>query len=682
MKKSFCFFIVLISAYINHLRAQDTIVPVPVKPKSNIKEAPDPKTLTWQKNLSLADKFFEIGSTYNAVKYYEEALNQNPEKTFINIRLADGYYALRDYKSANKYYKVLVDMDRQKKEDLSSWYYYALTEKLIGNYAKAKQSFEQFNQLIKGNKQWDDLKKKADLEILGCDLGMKMLADKSFKEIRLSHLDTNINQPFTDYSPTLKDPNTLYFGAWTSDQLVLVGKREKHAIFSRIFVSKKTGDKWGKAELAKGEPNYVNYHVGNSVFSGDGRTMYYTQCEEDEKLQMQCNIFKSVAGDTGWSAGVKLGPNINQVGCTNTEPALGKNENGDEVLYFASDRNKTHGLDIFYSKINGDGSFDKAVDMGKVINTDGDERTPHYDYQTNYFYFSSDGHVSIGGLDIFRTKFENGQWTEPENMGMPINSSVDDMYYSWSEKDKTGFVVSNRPGGYSVISETNADDIYQLFPAKMNLAVRGTVVSSENYQLVANQRVTLFDATTGDVIKTYYADGGAFFFELERDKNYKVSAVREDYFTATQTFNTLGKLHGDTSNVILVLKKMEKNKAYTLNNIYYEFDKANLTPASKFVLDTLFEILKENPTIVIELSSHTDGKGSDKYNNDLSQKRAESCVNYLVNEKHVPKERIVAKGYGKTVPVAPNTKPDGSDDPEGRAKNRRTEFKIIGEVKK
>ena len=127
---------------------------------------------------------------------------------------------------------------------------------------------------------------------------------------------------------------------------------------------------------------------------------------------------------------------------------------------------------------------------------------------------------------------------------------------------------------------------------------------------------------------------------------------------------------------------MEKNKAYKLNNIYYEFDKFDLTAPSKAVLDTLYDILKENPNIVIELSAHTDGKGAEKYNLDLSQKRAESCVNYLVNEKGIQKERMVAKGYGKSVPVAPNTNPNGSDNPEGRAMNRRTEFKIIDELKK
>ena len=196
-------------------------------------------------------------------------------------------------------------------------------------------------------------------------------------------------------------------------------------------------------------------------------------------------------------------------------------------------------------------------------------------------------------------------------------------------------------------------------------------------QLITDQPVTLFDEATGAALKTYNSVNGTYFFDLLPDKTYKLSAVRDGYFAAVQTFNTNGRENSDTLSFALSLKKMEKNKAYTLNNIYYEFDKADLTQASKSVLDTLYDILKENPQIAIELSSHTDSKGSDKYNLDLSQKRAESCTNYLINEKKVAKERVTAKGYGETVPVAPNTKPDGKDDEEGRAKNRRTEFKII-----
>ncbi len=299
--------------------------------------------------------------------------------------------------------------------------------------------------------------------------------------------------------------------------------------------------------------------------------------------------------------------------------------------------------------------------------------------QTNTLYFSSDGHINIGGADVFKTKPANGSWSEPENLGMPINSSVDDMYYSWNEKDGIGFVVSNRPGGYGLKSETCCDDIYQLYRYRIFLAVKGKLVDPDSGNVVKDQVVNLYDANTGALIKSYNSKDGSYFFDLNPDKSYKISVARDGYFTGTQLYNTLGKDKSDTASFTVSMKKMVMNKAYSLSNIYYEYDKADLIPASKLVLDTLYDILKENPTITIELSAHTDSKGADKYNEELSQKRAEACTNYLVNEKGIAKDRIVAKGYGKTMPVAPNTNPDGSDNPEGRAKNRRTEFKILND---
>ena len=577
---------------------------------------------------------------------------------------------------------MLVDMDTAKHLNWLALYKYALTEKFMGNYEKAKLLFEQFGQTYKDKSELADIVKKANQEDQGCDLGIKLRDDKTFKDVKAVHLDTNVNQPFTDYAPVLKDPKTLYFSAVISDKVILTGKREKFATFSRIYTAKKNSDStWTQKELLRGEVNTVAYHIGNPTFSADGKTMYYTQCLQDDNQAIKCNIYRSLLGDTGWIAGAMLDENINAPGAPNTEPSLGKNEAGEDVLYFVSDRNKGRGTDIFYAKSNGNGNFGKAREVGGDINTDGNEFTPNYDAATNTLYYSSDGHVNIGGADVYKTKLSGGKWSASENLGLPVNSSVDDMYYTWNEKDGIGFVVSNRPGGFGLKSETCCDDIYQVYRYRIFLAVKGKLVDPDSGNVVKDQVVNLLDANTGAIIKSYNSKDGSYFFDLEPDKSYNISAARDGYFTGTQLYNTLGKDKSDTANFVVSMKKMVKNKAYSLNNIYYEYDKADLTPASKAVLDTLFDILKENPTITIELSAHTDSKGADKYNEELSQKRAESCTNYLTNEKGIAKERIVAKGYGKTMPVAPNTNPDGSDNPEGRAKNRRTEFKILDDKK-
>ena len=687
------FFIQLLS--VNQIKAQttdstkvsqavDSVQAKTPKPKKleKLKELPDPLSVGWQKDKMFGDKLFAQGSLYNGLHYYEAAIAKNPKQTNLYQQMADGNFTLRDYRSANRYYKLLVDMDTAKHTNWLALYKYALTEKFLANYEKSKLLFEQFNQTYKDVQELADIRKKAALESQGCDLGIKFRDDKTFKDIKVVHLDTNINQPFTDYAPVLKDPKTLYFSAVISDQVILTGKREKFATFSRIYSAKKNSDStWTKKELLRGEVNTISYHVGNPTFTADGKTMYYTQCLQDDNQAIKCNIYKSLLGDTGWIAGILLDENVNAAGATNTEPSLGKNEAGDNVLYFVSDRNKARGMDIFYAKMNANGSFEKAREAGGDINTDGNEFTPNYDFQTNTLYYSSDGHINIGGADVYKAKLAGGRWSESENLGMPVNSSVDDMYYTWNEKDGIGFVVSNRPGGFGLKSETCCDDIYQVYRYRIFLAVKGKLIDPDSNNVVTNQVVNLLDANTGAVLKSYNSKDGNYFFDLEPDKNYKISAARDGYFTGTQLYSTMGKDKSDTASFVVTMKKMVINKAYSLNNIYYEYDKADLTPASKAVLDTLFDILKENPTITIELSAHTDSKGADKYNEELSQKRAESCTNYLTAEKGIAKERIVAKGYGKTMPVAPNTNPDGSDNPDGRAKNRRTEFKILDNKK-
>ncbi|MCW5906266.1 MAG: OmpA family protein [Chitinophagales bacterium] len=645
---------------------------------TKLKELPEPSTISWQKCVMIGNTLFDKGSLYNGLNYYTEAVKKNPKRTELYLPIADGNFALRDYKSANNYYKLLAELDGDKPVNYYAWYQYALTNKYIGNYEDAKATFQQLSDVLTGNAEQAELRRNTVRELEGCELGIQLRDSRKLKEYLVEHLDNNINQPFTDYAPVLADPNTLYFGAWVSDEVLLEGKTEKYATFSRIYSAKRNGNTWTKAQEVTGAVDTVRFHTGNATFTGDGKTMYYTQCFQDDKQRMRCSIYRSTWSDEGWAAGERL--SVNDSKATTTQPALGKDESGRDVLYFASDRNGKDNMDLFCAVLNKDGSLQEAKALSAVINTGGDEMTPFYDFSSNELYFSSNGHVNIGGLDIYKTTAQNGAWQKPQHLGLPVNSSVDDMYYTWNDVAKTGFFVSNRPGGFGLKSETCCDDIYRFRRNVVYIAVKGTLLDVDSNKAITNQPINLIDAETGEVIKSVVSNGD-FFFDLKPDTKYKLSGLREGFFAAVQNFTTEGIAKSDTLSFVLSFQRMVKNKAYTLNNIYYDFDKSDLREDSKAVLDTLFILLQENPSIVIELSSHTDSKGSDKYNLDLSQKRAESCVNYLVSEKGLPKERITAKGYGESTPVAPNTNPDGSDNEAGRAKNRRTEFKIVGEVK-
>lgn len=648
------------------------------------KELPDPKTIGWKRNRKLGDLLMEKGSVYNAIHYYEAAVNKKSNKIFLYQRLADANFVLRDYRFANKYYKVVVDMDSVKHKNLFALYQAALTDKYLGNYEQAKATFSKFNKLAKNIDELNEARRNATREIQGCDSGLAQLAITDMREFKATHLNENINQPFTDYAPVLKDENTIYYGSWVSDRVILENRREKYADFSRIYTAKRNGKMWEKAVELKDAVNSANMHTGNPTFSRDGNTMYYTQCQQDEMSRMRCNIYKSsYSAANGWSEGEKLSANVNQEGATNTHPAIGKNDAGELVLFFASDRNAEKGMDIYYAKINDDGSFGKAKPIGPAINTKGNEETPSYDFKNDVLYFSSDGRVNIGGLDVYRTKAVGGDWSEPVNMGMPINSSVDDMYFNWNDYAGVGFVVSNRPGGFGIKSETCCDDIYQVEKEKLLLAVKGTIQNADSSnKAIENGLITLFDGATGKEIKSYYATDGSYFFDLEAEKDYKLIARKNGFEDADLPVSTIGKRFNDTVTVDVPMKMRPQLLSYIgqrIGIVYWDFNKDILTDGAPDTLNTVTTFMNEHPTYVLEVGSHTDAKGTDEYNLKLSQRRSDAVIKYLASKK-IPMYRLQSKAYGESQPVDLNENPPGTDYPEGRSKNRRTEFKVVQEL--
>jgi OOP family OmpA-OmpF porin len=660
------------------IKAQNEIVSASGE---KLKELPSPDKVGFGKSKKLGKQLFERGSIYNGLKYYEAALAKKPKKTFINQPLADGYFLVRDYAAAKKYYKTLVDLDSVKHKNLFALYQYALTEKYLGNYEVAKENFNKFNKLAKDNDEFAEQRKNANREAQGCDLGITYRNNTDLLKYKTAHLGESINQQFTDYSPFLKDANTLYFGSWVSDKVILENKKEKYGTFSRIYKAIKKGNVWTKAEEAQGEVNTVQAHTGNAAFSQDGNTIYYTQCLQDDKQNMRCNIYRGKWTNDGWSAGEKL--NVNAEGATTTQPALGKNEAGENVLYFASDRTAGKGMDIFYSKISADGSLGKPQNAGNTINTKGEDLTPFYDFKTNTLYFSSNGHVNIGGTDIFKTTVKGGEWMAPENLGTPVNSSVDDMYFMWNDQSELGFVVSNRTGGFGLKSANCCDDIYQVDLNRIYLAVKGTQTNADNKdEVITNGLVSLYDEASGQELKSFYATDGTYLFDLEHDKNYKITARKTGFTDLTFSTSTMGKRANDTVTVNFSMKEIPGFKSKVgekIGTAYWEFNKDNLTQSAPDTLNHVVAFMSEYPQYVLEVGSHTDNKGSDEYNLKLSKRRSDAVLKYLLSKK-IPSYRLESKAYGESQPAELNENPPGTDNPDGRTKNRRTEFKVISEL--
>ena len=641
--------------------------------------------------LKEADASFKEGSIFAAADLYTKILEHDSTETTVYFSLAQCYYLAKDYEKAAQFFHKAYKADAVK--NATALYYEALNVKMQGNYKEALPLFKQFSKSYQGEDAVK-MKKWAHIEIDGCNFALK--ESKPDASVKLTHLGKEENSNYADQAPALKD-DELYFSSIHSDTVLTMKSDKSDATkennLMKLYASKVTDDSYAPAEQIK-TFSQEGKHISNGSFSEDGTKFFYTICEG--LLKVKCDIYMSTLDGTDWDKGKPLNAEINLAGCTNTQPYLAKNRNGTETLYFVSDREGGKGgLDIWFSIMNKKGEFSPPKNAGSKINSDRDERTPFFDSKTNTLYFSSDGWIGMGGMDIFKAQGDGyGKFTSnPENLGAPFNSPCNDYYFRFGKSSKEGYLVSNRPGIFSVRGKTCCDDIFTYsYLSQIFLAVRTRVFDDATKTPLSSSTVNLLlqshNQGESDVIigtDTTSADNASLLFNLKHDKLYKVSASHPGYFTASQTLTTEGITKSDTQTVDIYLKKMEKDKAYRLSNIYYDFDKADLRPESKKNLDSLYTILIENPTIIIELSSHTDSRGNDAYNLNLSQRRAESCVNYLISEKGIPKERITAKGYGKTKPLDDCSKysecpQDQSGDCPCHQQNRRTEFKIIGEL--
>jgi peptidoglycan-associated lipoprotein len=479
-----------------------------------------------------------------------------------------------------------------------------------------------------------------------------------------------VNSGQTNFSPQYYKDGVVF----VSDRASGSGVKTYHWTgqpFLDLYFAKMDKDKnLSTPEPIKGEVNGL-YHDGPCAFIGD-TVMYLTRnnyirkkLKKGEADFVNLKLYKSVFKDSTWGKLEEFPYNSNDYSIGH--PAITKD---GKTMYFVSDMpGGSGGTDLYVTKFD-NGSWSQPVNLGTAINTPSNEMFPTI-YHDTILYFSSEGHTNMGGLDIFYSINHNGLWTDAKNMKYPINSSNDDFGVILNDSATEGYFSSNRNMG-----NTMQDNIYGF--TKLFFSLDGMAVEKNTQKPISGVLVELTNETTGEKVASITGKDGTFMFLLEQNCKFSIVGSKDNYYTNTEKVSTIDKKVSENMHVKLKLE-MEKiviNKPIVLENIYYDLDKWEIRPDAATGLDRLVTIMKENPSIKIELGSHTDSRADDKYNMTLSQKRADAAVNYIV-EHGISKDRITAKGYGESMLIN-KCKDNVQCTEEEHQQNRRTEFKVVG----
>lgn len=622
-----------------------------------------------------ATRAFRLGKYQTTIDIFKEKLAKDPNDGHANFLVAESYRLSNRLKEAEPFYAKSggpdVDADSVK-------FYYGQALEVNGKYDAARKVWEE----LAGETENARLKERAEDEIAGLDYLERLNEKPSYYRVRNLEL---VNSPAAEYSPVhLNDE--LYFTSSRGNGKVYEATGTP---FTDIY---KVASRGAIVDLATLAPlpvgiNDESINDGCITFTPDGKTMVFAKGNSGKRRgSSDVDLYMSRFRNGAWSDPVPL--NINDPEAWDSSPAF---SHDGRTLYFASNRKGRGrqmvgygGTDLYAAQMDSRGRFSRVRNLGPEINTPGNEMFP-YVADDAKLYFASDGHPGYGGLDLFVVKRSGGK-TVIENLGQPVNSTGDDFGIFLFRADR-GFFTSNREGG------KGDDDIYTFVNEDPNLKVVNYYLQGITYtpdsaglRVLPNTRVSLLDAE-GQLMQDYLTgNDGKFFFRVYENEDYELVGETDGYLVKRQPYTTRGKsvdpntLQQLVTNVTLdttiVLEKMELNKVFVLENIYYDLDSANIRPDAAKELDKLVQILIDNPEIKIELSSHTDSIASVEYNQNLSQRRAQSAVNYMI-QRGISPDRMIAKGYGELRPIARNTNPDGTDNPEGRQRNRRTEFKIL-----
>lgn len=623
-----------------------------------------------------ADQAFMKGDYFDAAALYKKAFTKEKnkaKKAEIIFKTAECYRMTNDPKNQEVWYAKAIKANFKEPE---VYVRYADALKVNGKYPEAIVQYQKFQTL-----KPDD--KRGELGVRSCEQAQKWKDKPGRAKVdNIAALNTKYSDFGAVYSK--KDHRSIIF---TSARQESMGKNNDGGTgekFQDLFEA--TVDKKGKWSAPRPllEPVNTSANEGAAFLDAKGNEMYMTRCEVEKGKYGTCQIYYTVRKGDTWDSPklIALSADSFTVG----QPCLSSDGN---QLYFSSDMDGgVGGKDIWvanYDKTKKEWS--KPVNLGPMINTPDDDMFP-YISSDGTLYFASKGHIGMGGLDIFKAKRSGDTWKTPENLKYPINSSADDFAYVLDENDpQRGFLSSNRPSG------KGGDDVYTWYLSPLTFTISGRVFDADSKEPLAGTSIELF-GSDGTSIPFKTDNTGNYKFDLKPETSYKLSATMKTYLNKYLEVSTVGLEQSRDFIGDFDFALRSTLRAIELPEVYYDLGKWDLRPESKKSLDGLVQTLKENPTIVVELGSHTDSRPIPMTNDTLSQRRAESVVAYLIGAG-IESQRLVARGYGASQPRVLDKdrgsfkKGDVLNDEfiaalptsklkeEAHQMNRRTEFRVL-----
>jgi len=600
------------------------------------------------KNFALANEDLDNGLYDESIAKLKDAIGNDPKFIEAYALLADIYRQRKKPVLAIDNYKKVITLN----PEFNRAVYIKLGEAEVseGKYADAQQHLQKYliYQNIPSQNNFAAQKLLKD-----CDFAINaLLHPVDFKPLNMG---PEINTADDEYSPVA-----------TADEKTLIFTRQISGN-EDFYQSVKVDNKWQTATYLSNQINTPNFNEGSEAISQDGKFLFFTGCNRPDGLG-RCDIYIAQKKGNDWGKPFDLSPPVNTSGWE-SQPSISAD---GRTLYFVSNRRGGYGgYDIWKSQLT-DKGWGEPINLGPNINTPGNEQSPFIHADDSTLYFCSNGWPGMGGQDLFVSKLgRDGVWQKPENLGYPINTNGDESGLTVSADGATAYFSSNNLNGYGGF------DVYTFkMPVKTRplvvTYVKGIIKDAKTKQPL-QAAVEIISLQNNNTVFQNYSDAenGDFLATLTSGKNYALNISKSGYLFYSENFSLANRNATNPYNIEVLLEPIEIGNRVILKNIFFDTNRFDINPDSQPELQKLIDFLTVNPTLRIEISGHTDNVGNDAANQILSENRAKAVYDYLVNYKISP-TRLMYKGYGKTQPIAPN------DTEDGRSKNRRTEFKIIG----